>query len=169
MTTDHDIHEPPALTPDAAVDAPRPEPPPDHTTTNTGASQPDDEAIMRAWEGLPPDTMILAPVFAPPPMRCPDDVWAMLVTAVDIIGDADPDRAGEVALFAGTLGATTVSCRQPVRRRPRRATDPPGRLGEVQGLQVSLEAARTKLTSLDRLARNNSIGTVNVGMPIIRG
>lgn len=42
-------------------------------------------------------------------------------------------------------------------------------LGEVQGLQVSLEAARAKLTSLDRLARNNSIGTVNIGMPIIRG
>jgi len=57
---------------------------------------------MRAREGLPPDAMILAMVFAPPPMRCPDDVWAMLVTAVDIIGDADPDRAGEVALFAGT-------------------------------------------------------------------
>ena len=56
---------------------------------------------MRAWEGLPPDTMILAPAFTPPPMRCPDDVWAMLVTAVDIIGDTDPDRTGEVALFAG--------------------------------------------------------------------
>jgi hypothetical protein len=35
-------------------------------------------------------------------MRCPDDVWAMLVSAVDIIGDdTDPERAGEVALFAG--------------------------------------------------------------------
>lgn len=43
-----------------------------------------------------------------------------------------------------------------------------GWLGEVRGLQVSLEAARTKLTSLDRLTRNNSIGTVNIGMPIIR-
>ena len=56
---------------------------------------------MRAWEGLPPDTMILAPTFAPPPMRCPEGVWATAVTAVDIIGDADSDCAGEVALFAG--------------------------------------------------------------------
>lgn len=50
---------------------------------------------------MPPDTAILAPAFAAPPMRCPDDMWAVLVTAVDIIGDADPNRAGEVALFAG--------------------------------------------------------------------
>jgi hypothetical protein len=102
MLTDRDIHEPPELAPDAAVDAPRPVPVPDHTTATTGASQPHDEATMRAWEGLPPDTMILAPAFAAPPMRCPDDVWAMLVTAVDIISDADPDRAGEVALFTGS-------------------------------------------------------------------
>ncbi|WP_285491551.1 hypothetical protein [Amycolatopsis taiwanensis] len=45
--------------------------------------------------------MILAPAFDPPPMRCPDGVWAMLVAAVDIISGTDPDRAGEVALFAG--------------------------------------------------------------------
>lgn len=57
---------------------------------------------MRAWEGLPPDAMILSPVFGPPPMRCPDNAWAMLVTAVDIISDLDSDHAGEVALFAGT-------------------------------------------------------------------
>jgi hypothetical protein len=55
---------------------------------------------MRAGEGLPSDTMILVPAFAAPPMRCPDDVWAMLVTVVDIISDAD--RAGEVVLFAGS-------------------------------------------------------------------
>lgn len=101
MTTDRDTHEPPELAADAAVDASQPDPQPDHTTATAGASQPHDEAAMRAWEGLPPDTMILAPAFATPPMRCPDDVWAMLVTAVDILGDADPDRAGEVALFAG--------------------------------------------------------------------
>ena len=29
MTTDHDIHEPPELAPDAAVDTPRPDPQPD--------------------------------------------------------------------------------------------------------------------------------------------
>lgn len=45
-----------------------------------------------------------------------------------------------------------------------------GWLGEVRGLQVSFEAARKKLVSLDRLARNNNrIGTVNLGMPIING
>lgn len=42
-----------------------------------------------------------------------------------------------------------------------------GWLGEVQGLQASLEAARTKLTSLDKLARNNSVGKVKIGMPVI--
>jgi hypothetical protein len=101
MTTDRDIHEPPELAPDGAVGAPRPEPLPDHATANTGASQPRDEATLRAREGLPPDTMILAPAITSPPMRCPDDMWAMLVLAVNIIGDNDPDRAGEVALFAG--------------------------------------------------------------------
>jgi hypothetical protein len=91
----------PNRSPDATVDASRPDPMPDHTTTTAGASQPHDEATMRAWEALPLDTMILAPAFAPPPMRCPDDVWAILVTAVDIISDADPERAGEVALLTG--------------------------------------------------------------------
>jgi hypothetical protein len=102
MTTDRDIHEPPALAPDATVDAPGPDPVPDHTTATIGASQPRDDASIWAWEGLPPDTLTLVPTVAPPPMRCPDDVWAMLVTAVDIISDADPDRADEVVLFAGT-------------------------------------------------------------------
>ncbi|WP_329430623.1 hypothetical protein OG339_22245 [Streptosporangium sp. NBC_01495] len=41
--------------------------------------------------------------------------------------------------------------------------------GEVQGLRISLEAARNKLASLNRLARNNRRTTVNLGMPIIRG
>lgn len=58
---------------------------------------------MREWQGLPPDAMILAPALAAiTPMRSPESVWAMLVLAVDIIGDNDPDRAGEVALFAGS-------------------------------------------------------------------
>ncbi|WP_232376418.1 restriction system modified-DNA reader domain-containing protein [Amycolatopsis aidingensis] len=73
----------------------------DPANATAGASQPHDEASTRAWEGLPPDTIILAPASSAPPMRCPDDVWAMLVSAVDIIGDTDPDRAGEVALFTG--------------------------------------------------------------------
>ncbi|WP_405893321.1 site-specific integrase [Streptomyces sp. NBC_01527] len=40
-----------------------------------------------------------------------------------------------------------------------------GWLGEVQGLQISIEAARSKLASLDRLARNRSRTSVNLGMP----
>jgi integrase len=46
-----------------------------------------------------------------------------------------------------------------------------GWLGEVQGLQVSLEAAKGKLASLDRdlerMRTNQSSGTTNLGMPII--
>ncbi|MEW2128774.1 tyrosine-type recombinase/integrase [Streptomyces sp. NPDC007259] len=44
-----------------------------------------------------------------------------------------------------------------------------GWLGEVQGLQISLEAARNKHTSLDRLARNRNRTPVSLGMPIIHG
>lgn len=101
MTTDRDIQETPESAPDAATDGPRAEAQCVDTTAIAGAPKPHDEAAVRAWEGLPPDTMILAPAFAPPPMRCADDAWAMLVTAVDIIGAEDPARAGEVALFAG--------------------------------------------------------------------
>jgi hypothetical protein len=43
-----------------------------------------------------------------------------------------------------------------------------GWLGEVQGLQISLDAARKKLTSLDRLARNTALGPINIGMPAVR-
>ncbi|WP_285488555.1 hypothetical protein [Amycolatopsis taiwanensis] len=64
-------------------------------------ARPHEEAALREWEGLPPDTLILAPAFDPPPMRCPNGVWAMLVAAVDIVRGTDPDRAGEVALFTG--------------------------------------------------------------------
>ncbi|WP_091373278.1 restriction system modified-DNA reader domain-containing protein [Actinokineospora alba] len=52
-------------------------------------------------EGLPPDGVILAPSVAATPMRHPDNAWAMLVLAVDVLDDTDPDRQGEVALFAG--------------------------------------------------------------------
>ncbi|WP_406116361.1 tyrosine-type recombinase/integrase [Streptomyces sp. NBC_01014] len=44
-----------------------------------------------------------------------------------------------------------------------------GWLGEVQGLQVSAEAARNKLATLDRLARNRPRASVDLGMPIIPG
>jgi len=101
MPTDHDTPGPSDVAPSAAVDAPPRIPAPDPANATVRASQSRDEASMREWAGLPPDTIILAPSFTAPPMRCPDDVWAMLVTAVDITGDTDPDRAGEVALFAG--------------------------------------------------------------------
>ncbi|MFF4902511.1 hypothetical protein [Streptomyces sp. NPDC001068] len=42
-----------------------------------------------------------------------------------------------------------------------------GWLGEVEGLQVSAEAARNKLTALDRVARNRPRASVDLGMPII--
>ncbi|MET7608515.1 hypothetical protein ABZS96_40245 [Streptomyces avermitilis] len=42
-----------------------------------------------------------------------------------------------------------------------------GWLGEVQELQISLEAARNKLASLDRLTRNRT--PVTLGTPIIPG
>jgi hypothetical protein len=102
MPTDHDNPEPPEPAPSAAVDAPQATPVPDPATATARTSQPHDETSIREWEGLPPDTIILAPAFTTPPMQHPDDVWAMLVVAVDIVGDdTDPDRAGEVALFAG--------------------------------------------------------------------
>jgi hypothetical protein len=41
-----------------------------------------------------------------------------------------------------------------------------GWLGEAQGLQVSLEAAKNKLGSLDRQARGGS--PVDLGLPTIR-
>lgn len=44
-----------------------------------------------------------------------------------------------------------------------------GWLGEVQGLQISFEAARAKLASLDRLARTRNRTPVTLGMPIIPG
>jgi hypothetical protein len=40
-----------------------------------------------------------------------------------------------------------------------------GWLGEVEGLQVSLTAARAKLATLDRTARNTTTGTADLGMP----
>jgi integrase len=42
-----------------------------------------------------------------------------------------------------------------------------GWLGEVQGLQSSLQAARDKLTALERTRRNGRTGTTDLGMPIL--
>ncbi len=38
-------------------------------------------------------------------------------------------------------------------------------LGEVEGLQASLTAARAKLAALDRTTRNTAPGTADLGMP----
>jgi hypothetical protein len=43
-----------------------------------------------------------------------------------------------------------------------------GWLGEVQGLQISLDAARTKLAGLDRAQRTDGAGLTQLGMPVIR-
>lgn len=102
MPTDHDATEHPELAPDPAVAAPKPGPAPDHTDATTAAAQPDGEAMLREWEGLPPDSLILVPSFNPPPMRTPDHAWAMRVNAVGIVGDDDPDQRGEVDVFAGS-------------------------------------------------------------------
>jgi hypothetical protein len=42
-----------------------------------------------------------------------------------------------------------------------------GWLGEVQGLQISLDAARAKLASLDRTSRPDG-GITQLGIPVIR-
>ena len=45
-----------------------------------------------------------------------------------------------------------------------------GWLGEVQGLEVSLEAAKRKLVSLDRsLERNRNNGPIHLAVPVIGG
>ncbi|GAA1291751.1 hypothetical protein [Saccharothrix xinjiangensis] len=65
------------------------------------AAHGDDEARMLWREGLPSDAVILAPSVAATPMRQPEDTWAMLMLAADVLDDTDPDREGEVVLFAG--------------------------------------------------------------------
>ncbi|HEX8866311.1 MAG TPA: hypothetical protein VF821_11705 [Lentzea sp.] len=60
-----------------------------------------EEANVLRREGLPPDAVVLVPPIAASPMRQPANTWAMLVLAVDVLDDTDPDRKGEVALFAG--------------------------------------------------------------------
>lgn len=42
-----------------------------------------------------------------------------------------------------------------------------GWLGEIEGLNVSLQAASRKLISLDRMRDRQSNGPVNLGIPII--
>ncbi|SDN16137.1 hypothetical protein SAMN04488074_13719 [Lentzea albidocapillata subsp. violacea] len=55
-----------------------------------------DVAALRKQEGLGEDAVILiAPFHVDPPMRMPDDMCALLVVAVDVTIDAEPQ------LFAG--------------------------------------------------------------------
>ncbi|MFD0204238.1 MULTISPECIES: DUF4357 domain-containing protein [Saccharothrix] len=76
--------------------------PPDDPAMHPAPSQDDEESALLRWEGLPADATVLVPSLGPTPMRVPDNAWAMLVLAVDILGEVDPDTAGQVALFAGS-------------------------------------------------------------------
>lgn len=101
MPPEHNTPATPSTAPDTAVAAPESGHPTNDTDPATGAAPVDGDAVLRDWEGLPPEARILVPAFATP-MRLPDRTWAMLVLAVDIVGDTEPDRAGEVELFAGS-------------------------------------------------------------------
>lgn len=103
MPTD-DITSPiPDTALDDTIDGPGAAPVSEHGDTPMGPPQPQNEATIREWHGLPPDAVILTPALtSTPPMRSPEGAWAMLVLAVDVIGDNDPEPAGEVALFAGS-------------------------------------------------------------------
>ncbi|GAA1315758.1 hypothetical protein [Saccharothrix xinjiangensis] len=102
MAADITPRTPPETTPDTATTAPNGDAghaPPEPTPVTTHR---DDEARMLWREGLPPDAVILVPSLAAAPMRRPENTWAMLVLAADVLDDTDPDRDGEVALFAGS-------------------------------------------------------------------
>ncbi|MFI6098202.1 hypothetical protein ACIA8G_21790 [Lentzea sp. NPDC051213] len=102
MTIDRDTAKPPDTAADMAVGAPKADARSHDTHPAFGASEPRDETAFREWVGLPPDSLIMVPTFATaPPMRLPEKVWAMVVVALDIANDTDPDRTGAVALFAG--------------------------------------------------------------------
>lgn len=88
-------NQPAAAAPNTAL-------PPNDTATHPEPPQPDEETALLLREGLPADATVLVPSLGPTPMRVPDNAWAMLVLAVDILGDIDPDTAGQVALLAGT-------------------------------------------------------------------
>ncbi|WP_414944860.1 hypothetical protein [Amycolatopsis sp. cmx-11-32] len=99
MTTESDTMEAPTVAVDVAAAE---EPPAIRTDRDDGtadAGETDGEAILRDWEGLPPDATILVPAFTAP-MRMPVQAWAMLVLAVDIL-DVETEGPAEVELFAG--------------------------------------------------------------------
>lgn len=98
MPIGHNTPPPPAIQ-DSADHTQEPEHAPDTTDTTTGAEHLDGEAALRIWEGLSPQAMILIPTFITP-MRQPDQTWAMLVNAVDLVGDIA--YGAELELFAGS-------------------------------------------------------------------
>jgi hypothetical protein len=101
MTADAIPPTPSEPAPDTAAAVPNGETSTDPPATVQIAAPGDDEARMLWREGLPPDGVILAPSVAATPMRHPENAWAMLVLAADVLDDTDPDREGEVVLFAG--------------------------------------------------------------------
>ena len=68
-------------------------------TPNVDTAQPDGEAALREWEGLPANTSVLVPTCTTS-ARQPEAAWALLVQAVDIVGDVEHGQ--EVELFAGS-------------------------------------------------------------------
>jgi hypothetical protein len=101
MATDYDIPEHSQPASNAAMDTPKPDPAPEHANAATGPAQAVDEMALLQREGLPADAIVLVPSVGPTPMRIPDDVWAMLVLAVDVIDDGEPETDGRAVLFAG--------------------------------------------------------------------
>ncbi|PXY18284.1 hypothetical protein BA062_36205 [Prauserella flavalba] len=98
MSTEHNTAETSDPAPDAVVAAPESVHRADSAAPSADSGHINGEAALRDWEGLPADTGIIIPTFVTP-MRQPENTWALLVQAVDIIGDFD--NAEEVELFVG--------------------------------------------------------------------
>lgn len=102
MPTNRHVPEHPEPAPDAAVGEPDTTRTPNQPDAAGTVGQTDGETLLREWEGLPPDWIMLVPAFRPVPMRTPDHAWAIRVNAVGIVEEEDPDRRGTVDLFAGS-------------------------------------------------------------------
>src|ERR1044072_2529101 len=155
MTTGRDNPDPPELAVDAAVDEPRTDPQPDGATATAGASQPHDEAATRAWEGLPPDTMILASAFAlfatasEAPLMCvlPRD-WSKPGARVFWTAEIGIGRKSTAASCVAT------TCKSPVYAGQRHSNDPRGkapgpRRGRVGWARNRSQANRTGVHSVE--------------------
>ena len=87
--------------PGPSPDVPDNSSPPDPVPMAAGTTRGDDESRLLRRQGLPSDTVILAPSLTTTPMRMPEGMWAMLVVAVDVVNRTDPGREDDIALFAG--------------------------------------------------------------------